>query len=270
MNDLQIFKNESYGEIRTITRDGEPWFVAADVCRALEIGNPSQATSRLEDDERFTTLISNEGAATGKSSATFVSEAGLYSLILGSRKPEAKAFKRWITHEVIPAIRRHGMYATDQLLADPDLAIAAFTALKEEREARRLLEERTAVQSQQIAELTPKASYYDLVLNCRDLLSVSQIAKDYGKSARWLNEKLRELGVQYKQGDVWLLYQKYAKNGYTSTKTHEYLATDGMNHAKVHTYFTQKGRLFIYEMLKKNGILPIIEADLSSGKEESV
>ena len=265
MNDLQIFKSDSYGEIRTVTRAGQPWFVAADVCRALEIGNNRMAVERLDPDEKDVSSIDTPG---GMQEMSIITEAGLYSLILGSRKPEAKAFKRWITHEVIPAIRRHGMYATDQLIADPDLAIAAFTALKEEREARRLLEERTAVQSQQIAELTPKASYYDLVLNCRDLLSVSQIAKDYGKSARWLNEKLRELGVQYKQGDVWLLYQKYAKNGYTSTKTHEYLATDGMNHAKVHTYFTQKGRLFVYEILKKNGIYPIIESE--QRKEESI
>jgi prophage antirepressor-like protein len=262
MNELQIFKNDSYGEIRTITQDGEPWFVAVDVCRALGVKNSRDAVARIDEDEKGVVSTDTLG---GDQSVTIINEAGLYSLVLGSRKPEAKAFRRWITHDVIPSIRRHGMYATDELIANPDIAIAAFTALKEEREKRLLLEEKTAIQSQQIAELTPKASYYDLVLNCRDLMSVSQIAKDYGKSAQWLNDKLHELNVQYKQGGVWLLYQKYACKGYTSTKTHEYLATDGMNHAKVHTYFTQKGRLFIYEKLKENGILPIIESDQLKG-----
>lgn len=116
-----------------------------------------------------------------------------------------------------------------------------------------------AVQSQQIAELQPKASYYDLVLNCKDLISTSAIAKDYGKSAVWMNRWLHEKGVQFKQGDIWLLYQKYAEKGYTSTKTHSYAGTDGEPHTKVHTYWTQKGRLFIYDLMKEDGILPLIE-----------
>ncbi len=116
-----------------------------------------------------------------------------------------------------------------------------------------------AVQSQQIAELQPKASYYDLVLNCKDLISTSTIAKDYGKSARWMNGWLHDKGVQFKQGDIWLLYQKYAEKGYTSTKTHSYSGTDGEPHTKVHTYWTQKGRLFIYDLMKEDGILPLIE-----------
>lgn len=116
-----------------------------------------------------------------------------------------------------------------------------------------------AVQSQQIAELQPKASYYDLVLNCKDLISTSAIAKDYGKSAVWMSRWLHEKGVQFKQGDIWLLYQKYAEKGYTSTKTHGYSGTDGEPHTKVHTYWTQKGRLFIYGLMKEDGILPLIE-----------
>ena len=116
-----------------------------------------------------------------------------------------------------------------------------------------------AVQSQQIAELQPKATYYDLVLNCKDLISTSAIAKDYGKSAVWMNRWLHEKGVQFKQGNIWLLYQKYAEKGYTSTKTHSYAGTDGEPHTKVHTYWTQKGRLFIYDLMKEDGILPLIE-----------
>lgn len=124
-----------------------------------------------------------------------------------------------------------------------------------------VLETTVTVQKQQIAELQPKASYYDLVLNCKDLLSTTEIAKDYGKSAKWLNNKLHELGIQFKQGNVWLLYQKYAEFGYTSTKTHPYNGSDGQQHVKPHTYWTQKGRLFIYATLKNEGILPTIEKD---------
>lgn len=123
------------------------------------------------------------------------------------------------------------------------------------------LETTVAVQEQQIAELQPKASYYDVVLNCKDLLSITSIAKDYGKSGVWLNRYLHQNGVQYKQGQNWLLYQKYAEKGYTSTKTQTFNGVDGQQHTKVHTYWTQKGRLFIYDLLKTNGLLPLIEQD---------
>ena len=121
------------------------------------------------------------------------------------------------------------------------------------------LETTVTVQEQQISELKPKASYYDVVLNCKDLMSATEIAKDYGKSARWLNELLHNHGIQFKQGGIWLLYQKYAEKGYTSTKTHNYLDDNGSTHSKVHTYWTQKGRLFIYDLLKSHGILPTME-----------
>ena len=121
-----------------------------------------------------------------------------------------------------------------------------------------LMIENTA-QKQQIAELKPKASYYDIILNCKDLLPISIIAKDYGWTAARLNSYLHEKGVQYKQSDIWLLYQKYAENGYTSTQTHTYNGLNGSTHSKAHTYWTQSGRLFIYELLKSDGILPFIE-----------
>lgn len=119
-----------------------------------------------------------------------------------------------------------------------------------------------AVQNQQILEMKPKVSYYDVVLNCKDLISTSAIAKDYGKSAIWMNRYLHEKGVQFKQGDIWLLYQKYAQKGYTSTKTHSYPGSNGETHTKVHTYWTQKGRLFIYELMKSDGMKPLIEQEV--------
>lgn len=132
-NKITVFENEKFGTVRTVIIDGEPWFVASDVCKALELSNPTIATGRLDEDERSKFNLGRQGEA------TIVNEYGLYSLVLGSRKSEAKVFKRWITHEVIPSINKYGMYATEELIANPDLAIAAFTALKEEREKNALL-----------------------------------------------------------------------------------------------------------------------------------
>lgn len=147
----------------------------------------------------------------------------------------------------------------EQKLNNPEFLVQRTMEYLKSRCDALLLENK--VQSQQIAELKPKASYYDVVLNCKDLLSISVIAKDYGWSAIRLNEYLHKKGVQFKQGKTWLLYQKYAVEGYTSTKTHEHLGNDGKNHTNVHTYWTQKGRLFIYDLLKSNGIVPLIERD---------
>ena len=125
------------------------------------------------------------------------------------------------------------------------------------------LTETVAVQNQQIAEMKPKASYHDVVLNCKDLLPISVIAKDYGWSAERLNKFLYKMGraneVQYKQGRIWLLYQKYAERGFTQKKTHVHPGSDGLPHTTVHTYWTQKGRLFIYDLMKASGNLPVIE-----------
>ena len=115
------------------------------------------------------------------------------------------------------------------------------------------------VQQQQIAELSPKATYYDLVLQCSDLLTTTEIAKDYGVSAIWLNKLLAKNKIQFKQSGIWILYQDFAEKGYTSTKTNSYTDKEGVVHTKEHTYWTQKGRLFLYEFLKGEGYLPIVE-----------
>lgn len=260
-NEIQIFENAEFGSIRTVEINNEPYFVGKDVAEVLGYERPTKAiTDRVDEEDRDAVPIQD---SIGRMQKTpIINESGLYSLILSSKLPKAKQFKRWVTSEILPSIRKHGMYATDELLANPDIAIAAFTAIKEEREKAKMLESEIAVQKQQIAELKPKASYYDVVLNCKDLMSISEIAKDYGKSARWLNNLLHELKIQYKQGNkIWLLYQKHANKGYTNTKTQTYNGYDGEVHTKVHTYWTQKGRLFIYDLLKSKGILPLIELD---------
>ena len=263
MNDIKIYENAEFGSVRTLEVNGEPYFVGKDVAEILGYAKPENAVStHVDDEDKTTTLIQGTGS-NYKSKAVIINESGLYSLILSSKLPKAKEFKHWVTSEVLPSIRKHGAYMTDDVLhraiTEPDFLIQLATELKEEQEKRRALESTVAVQSQQITELQPKASYYDVVLNSKDLLSIGKIAKDFGKSAVWLNKWLHEHGIQYKQGEIWLLYQKYAEQGYTSTKTQTYNGDDGAVHTKVHTYWTQKGRLFIYDLLKTNGILPLIE-----------
>ena len=258
MNNLTVFKNQDFWEVRTVTINNEPYLVGKDVAEILGYSRPDHAiNNHIDEDGKLMYQIDTSGQ---NREMYVINESGLYSLILSSKLPRAKSFKRWVTSEVLPAIRKHGAYATEELIANPDLAIAAFKALKEEREQNRKLEQTVAVQTQQISEMAPKVSYYDVVLNCKDLVSMSVIAKDYGWSASRMNKYLHEKGVQFRQGDIWLLYQKYAEKGYTSTKTHSYLNDDGP-HTKVHTYWTQKGRLFIYDLLKKDGIYPQMERD---------
>ena len=261
MNELQIFQNPEFGEIRTIEENGKVLFRGTDVARALGYARPNEAVSK----HCKGTLKRRTPTAGGIQEMLFIPEGDVYRLITHSKLPSAKRFESWIFDEVLPSIRKHGAYITpdtiEQMIADPDTTIQLLTTLKEERQARVRLEAENAQQKQLLAEYSPKASYYDVVLQTPDALSISQIAKDYGKSAKWLNQQLREMGVQYNQGGVWLLYQQYAEQGYTRSKTHTYSGNDGMQHSRLHTYWTQKGRLFIYETLKARGILPLIEAE---------
>lgn len=251
MNEVFNFHGQ---EVRTVTIDNDPYFSNADVCKILDINNPSQALKRLKQDGVITNeVIDGLGR---KQDMKFVSESNLYKLIFQSKKKEAEAFTDWVTSEVLPAIRKHGLYAIDDLLNNPDMAIAALQKLKEERQLRLKAQEEIAQKNQIIQELQPKATYYDLVLQNKSLVAISVIAKDYGMSAKKMNKILHELKIQFKQGNTWLLYQKYAGKGYTQSKTH----TIDADYSKMHTYWTQKGRLFLYDLLKnKKGILPLIE-----------
>ena len=258
--ELQIFKNAELGSVRSTIINGESYFVGKDVAEILGYADPNKFIAmHVDEDDK---LNDKSASSLGQSGGWFINESGLYSLILSSKLPTAKRFKRWVTSEVLPAIRRHGLYAVDDMLNNPDALIEALQAYKAERMQRLALEAENAIQKQQLIEMQPKASYYDVVLNSPDLVSITEISKDYGWSAQRMNDYLHTKGVQFKQGGrIWILYQKHAEKGYTSTKTHTYPATEGTIHTKVHTYWTQKGRLFIYDLLKADGILPIIEQE---------
>ena len=171
MNEMQIYENSQFGQIRVIDQGGEPWFIAADVCRALEIQNNRDALSRLDDDEKGVALIDTPG---GQQEMGIVNEPGLYSLVLGSRKPEAKAFKRWITHEVVPAIRKHGAYMTpatvEAVLSDPDTMIRLLQEIKAERQKREALEAKAEADR-------PKVLFADAVAVSGSTVLVGELAK---------------------------------------------------------------------------------------------
>ena len=262
MNQLQIFENKEFGKIRTVEINNEPYFVGKDVADILGYQNGSRDINRHVDEEDRQKTMFFDGNQDKET--IIINESGIYSLIISSKLPTAKKFKRWVTSEVLPSIRKHGMYATDELIANPDIAIAAFQALKEEREQRQLLQFECNKQKQIIGELKPKADYTDIILQSKSLVTVTQIAKDYGVSGTAMNEMLHRYGVQYKQGRQWLLYSKYHNNGFTHSETVTITHSDGRTGTVMNTKWTQKGRLFIYNLLKSYGFLPVIEREISA------
>lgn len=249
MNEVQLFNFENH-EVRSLLINSEPWFVGKDVAEILSYSNTRKALTDHVDTEDKMDGVTIRDSIGRNQKPVLINESGLYSLVLSSKLPSAKKFKRWVTSEVLPALRKTGQYQVKELSGSELMAKALI-------EAQSVL----AAKDKVIEEMKPKASYYDVILNCKGLLATSVIAKDYGWSAIRLNEYLHKKGIQFKQGKTWLLYQKYATEGYASTKTHEHLGNDGTNHANVHTYWTQKGRRFIYDLLKNDGIVPLIERD---------
>lgn len=257
--ELQVF-NFNSRQIRALTIEGEPYFVGKDVATILGYAKPLNALTMHvdEDDSLKQGLIDSMGRT---QETIIINESGLYSLVLSSKLPDAKKFKRWVTSEVLPAIRKHGAYMTpekiEEVLTDPDTIIQLATQLKQEREGRLIAEQR-------INELTPKADYCDKVLADKSLVTITQIAKDYGMSGRALNATLHDLGVIYKQGETWFLYAKYQKTGWTHSETIMVNKKDGTQKAVLNTKWTKKGRLGLYELLKAHGILPLIEQEAVS------
>lgn len=258
MNNLTVFNNPDFGSIRTVTVNNEPYFVGKDVADILGYQNGSRDINRHVDEEDRHKVMLFDGNQDKET--IIINESGLYSLILSSKMPNARKFKRWVTSEVLPSIRKHGMYAVDELLNNPDFMIKTFEALKEEREKNKGLSKEVVEQQRVISELQPKVTYLDKILNSKSLVLTTQIAKDYGMSARRFNRLLHELGIQYKVGDQWVLYAKYQGRGYVHSRTIEFTRRDGTTDVKMQTEWTQKGRLFLYETLKKEGYLPLIEA----------
>ncbi|MGS7346647.1 phage antirepressor KilAC domain-containing protein [Enterococcus faecium] len=256
MNTPQIFNFEQ-NEVRTVLVNDEPYFVGKDVAEILGYSKPRNAIStHVDEEDKQDAPI--QGGLGGKQKMTIINESGLYSLILKSKLPSAKKFKRWVTSEVLPAIRKHGGYLTpekvEEALLNPDTIIQLATQLKEERTGRLIAE-------QKIAEYEPKISYLDSILSSTDSVTISQIAADYGMSPQQMNKLLHKLGIQKKVGNQWLLCKKHMNQGYTKSHTTEIPKADGGTKIVMNTKWTQKGRLFIYELLKKEGYYPQMDLE---------
>lgn len=253
-NQMQIFENEAFGKIRVLEIDSQPWFVGKDVANVLGYEKSRNAITMHvdEDDALKRGLIDSLGRT---QQTTFINESGLYALIFGSKLPAARAFKRWVTSVVLPSIRKHGAYISpevlEEMLVNTDFAKTVVRELHAEQSKNEALLDR-------VEELAPKAKYCDQILRCQNALPVSIIAKDYGMSAVGFNRLLHRLGVQYRVGPTWVLYQQFTDLGYTKSNTYYTPIGNGI----VHTSWTQCGRMFLYEVLAAAGIFPAMDSEV--------
>lgn len=267
MNNVQIFKSERFGEIRTAGTAEQPEFCLSDVCKALDL-QAAAVTRRLPKD-----VISNHPLSTagGTQSFTFVNEDGLYDVILDSRKPEAKVFRKWVTSEVLPSIRKTGGYIggaagmSDEEIMAKALDIANRTIERKAQENKMLKEDNVRLENENIQlaaenqDLRNDKNYLDLIMRSKALVTISQIAQDYGMSGKAMNKKLADMGIQYSLNGQWILYAKYKARGYVSSRSIDIVRAGGQPDVVLHTEWTQTGRRFLYEELKKDGIVPLLE-----------
>lgn len=236
-NKLMIFENEAFGKVRTLNLNGEPWFVAADVCSVLDLSNPTIAVSRLDEDERAKFNLGRQG------DATIVNEPGLYTLVLGSRKPEAKAFKRWITHEVLPNIRKHGVYITDEKLKlfaeHPELLDALMRSLytAHAENLRHRAERQT---------LLPKADYYDAFMDADGCTNLRTTAKELNVPERWFARFLQQTGFLYRSPAGNLMPYAIPRNR-GLFRVRDYVRN---GHSGAYTLITPMGKSLFRELLR--------------------
>lgn len=263
MNNLQIFEGQ---EVEVFEFEGKVLFNPYDVAAILGVKNVRDRIRDFNDNQRIKLTQSTVGIPDNLDIPTagrvYLTESGVYKLVFKSNKPQAERFSNWVTDEVLPSIRKHGAYLTpdkvEEVLLNPDTIIKIAQNLKEEQEKRRQLE----IENN---ELKPKANYCEQVLQSEKAVVTTQIAKDYGMSPQALNSILHELGVQYKVDGQWVLYSKYQDKGYTKSCT----VIDRFGEPRMQTKWTQKGRLFIYQMLKTIGVLPNMEKELKKSVKKT-
>lgn len=232
-----VFKSKEFGQIRTCTVKGETYFVGKDVASALGYKNTMDALMRHVDEEDKQT--SGFTMAGQQYKMIVINESGLYSLILSSKLESARRFKRWVTSEVLPQIRKNGRYELEQ--------------------QNRVLESRNALLEEITVQQKPLTDYARIILSSTQTVTITQIAQDYGMTPVGMNQLLFKLHIQHKVGGQWILYIPYLNKGYVQSFSSYFVKSDGEVQVKLHTRWTQSGRLFLYEELKKAGVLPLIE-----------
>ncbi|BEV55398.1 TPA: phage antirepressor [Staphylococcus aureus] len=249
MQALQRFQNSQFGDLEILTIEGKQWFPAINVAETLGYTNPRKAI-RDHAKERGVTIRSVIDSLGRNQNKKFIDEGNLYRLISRSKLPQAEQFEEWVFDDVLPAIRKHGIYATDnvieQTLKDPDYIITVLTEYKKEKEQNLLLQ-------QEIGELKPKADYVDEILKSTGTLATTQIAADYGISAQKLNKLLHEARLQRKVNKQWVLYSEHMGKSYTESDTIAIVRSDGREDTVLQTRWTQKGRLKIHEIMTEFG-----------------
>lgn len=251
MNELKIFENRKFGEVRTIEEDGKVLFCGSDVAKALGYSNPRDALSR----HCRGVVKRDTPTESGTQEMSFIPEGDIYRLAARSKLPGAEEFERWVFDEVVPSIRRTGAYMMPQ---DYPSALRAL-ADAEEKKMRLLAENQR--QAQIIADFEPVRQYVDTILESPAVLATGQIAADYDLSANRLNKILHEEGVQHKVNGQWILYKKHMGKGYTKSRTTPITHSSGQQDIKMHTYWTQKGRMMIHNILTARGILAVMDRD---------
>ena len=244
MSKIQIFKNDNFGAIRTLEISGEPWFVGKDVAEVLGYSNPQKAVrDHIDDDDKTV----NESFTVNGTQGVLINESGLYSLILSSKLPNAKAFKRWVTSEVLPAIRKHGLYATEELIANPDLAIEVFKALKEEREARKALEaENKQMQPLALFARSVSASHTSILIGELAKL-IKQNGVNIGQTR--LFEWLRDKGYLMKSGSSRNMpTQRSMEQGLFEIKESSYINSEGVTVVTKTTKVSGKGQVYFVNL----------------------
>lgn len=255
MNELQIFKSEKFGEVRVQVINEIPYFNLNDVCEILGLKNPRDVKTRLNQKG---VVISDTPTKSGIQQMNYIDESNFYRCIFRSNKPEAEEITEWVTGEVLPMIRKTGMYITnnlwEEIISNPAKLGEAFIEFGKVKKENELLLEENQVQKQIIAEYKPIKEYVDTILSSEDTMATTQIAADYGLSAYELNKMLNEQRIIRKVGGQWILYIEHMNKGYTKSETITLKRKDGTDKVVPNTKWTQKGRLFIHNLLESLGI----------------
>jgi len=259
-SEIKAYNHPLFGNVRMFVENGKPWFCATDIASSLGYSNPRDAIAR--HCKPMGVVNHDTPTNSGVQQMKFINEGNIYRLTAKSQLPKAEEFESWIFDDLVPTVINTGNYSLQvpQSFSEA-LMLAAQQQMQIEEQQKELVlkDEVIADKDAQIIELEKESEYTRVILQSKSTVLVTQIAQDYGMTARKFNSLLRDLGIQHKVRNQWILYSKYINKGYVHSATHNFTHRDGNPDVSLNTEWTQKGRLFLYEELRKNDILPLIE-----------